>query len=118
MNMYFTIEEVDNMSHYITDDAKEVYFIRNLWGGTMRVYVNYIDENMEYARGALLHETSADVLYLGCSSNNVEDYIMYTDVQIVTEPFPGYEVVYYPAISHPNTRLHVGGYAQKMQQIN
>ncbi len=118
MNLYFTPEEVSNISHYITDDAKEVYFIRNLWDSAMRVYVNYIDENMEYARGALLHETNADVLYLGCSSDNFEDAIMYTDVQVVTEPFPGYEVVYYPGIAHPDTRLHVGGYAREMQQLN
>ncbi len=118
MNMYFTEEEINNMDSYITEDAKEAYFIRNLWGSTMKIYENYIDENMDYARGDLLHETSADVLYLGCSSDHVEDYLIYTDVQIVAEPFPGYEVVYYPSISHPDTWVQLGEYAQQMPQIN
>ncbi len=118
MEMYFTQEEINNMDSYITEDAKEVYFIRNLWGGTIKIYESYINANMEYARGELLHETSSDVLYLGCSSNNVTDDGMYTDVQLVTEPIPGYEAVYHPAISHPDTWLHLGGYAQEMHKLN
>ncbi len=118
MEMYFTQEEISNMDHYITENANEVYFIRNLWGGTMKIYESYINENMEYTRGELLHETSSNVLYLACSSDNVVETGMYTDVQIVTEPFAGYEAVYHPAVSHPDTWIHLGGYAQEMQRVN
>ncbi len=118
MQMYFTGEEIGNMSSYITEDAKEVYFIRNLWGGTMRVYENYIDENEMYARGELLYETSAAVLYLACSSDHVQDSMIYTDVQVVTEPFDGFETVYYPSISHPDSWVNVGVYAKEMEAVS
>ncbi len=118
MSMYFTSEELERMDHYITEDAKEVYFIRNLWGGSMKIYENYIDENNNYARGELLHETFGDVLYLACRSDKTLGNLNYSDLQIVAEPFAGFEAVYYPAISYPETAVLVGEYAQEMVGLN
>ncbi len=117
MQMYFTEQEMSRIDHFFSENPKEVYFIRNLWGGTIKVYESNIGEDEMYARGELLYETQGDVLYLACSSDNYLDGYLYTDVQIVTEPFEGYEAVYYPAISHPDTWMHLGVVARQMPQL-
>ncbi len=118
MGRYFNDDEIANMDHYITDDAKEVYFIRNLWDGTIKVYENYVDDNELYARGDLLHETSGDVLYLGSRSDHVTHGVDHSDVQIVVEPFEGFEVVYYPSMGYLHPSNNLSGYAKEMMPLS
>ncbi len=118
MSRYFTEDELYNMEHYITDDAKEVYFIRNLSGGTIKVYENSIDDSEMYVRGDLLYETSGNVLYLGVRSDIVSYGVTHSDVQIVAEPFEGYETVYYPSTQALYPSNNLAGYAKKMMPIS
>ncbi len=101
--------EISNIEYYGTDDPSEMYLIKNSWNTPMRVYENTAGADGAYVRGDLLYETSGNILYLGCTSSHFsDDGYPYTDIEIVTMPFDGYEVSYYPQLSHPNEWVHYG----------
>ncbi len=90
---YLTTDEIGKVEYYGTDNEESMFLIKSERGTPIYVYENTVGANGDNVRGDLLMQTGENILYLGCGFvDNV------ADVEIVTIPFEGFEVSYYPTL--------------------
>ncbi len=109
---YLTQEELDNVSFY-GNDGDECYLIKNIKGGTIKVYETFLDDGFNQTRGDLLYETSDNILYLIA---NISD--IYPDFELVITLYNGLEFNYYPSISLRDGSVNYGNYGAPLDTLN